>query len=88
MAKTLVRYSDELHSRARLYCKKTGLTLNAFVIAAMADYLGFREVVEVKEKVESHKSLSSPPSRSKTSVGRNSPCPCGSGLKYKKCCGK
>jgi SEC-C motif domain protein len=23
-----------------------------------------------------------------TKVGRNSPCPCGSGLKYKKCCGK
>jgi len=21
-------------------------------------------------------------------IGRNSPCPCGSGLKYKKCCGK
>ena len=21
-------------------------------------------------------------------VGRNSPCPCGSGLKYKNCCGK
>ncbi|MCI5167944.1 MAG: hypothetical protein D3903_18135, partial [Candidatus Electrothrix sp. GM3_4] len=21
-------------------------------------------------------------------VGRNSPCPCGSGEKYKKCCGK
>ena len=21
-------------------------------------------------------------------VGRNDPCPCGSGLKYKKCCGK
>jgi uncharacterized protein YchJ len=21
-------------------------------------------------------------------VGRNAPCPCGSGLKYKKCCGK
>ena len=20
--------------------------------------------------------------------GRNDPCPCGSGLKYKKCCGK
>ena len=20
-------------------------------------------------------------------VGRNSPCPCGSGIKYKKCCG-
>ncbi|GAH81933.1 unnamed protein product, partial [marine sediment metagenome] len=24
----------------------------------------------------------------KKKIGRNSPCPCGSGLKYKKCCGK
>jgi len=23
-----------------------------------------------------------------TKVGRNEPCPCGSGKKYKKCCGK
>jgi len=27
------------------------------------------------------------PSVSLTKVGRNSPCPCGSGKKYKKCCG-
>ncbi len=26
--------------------------------------------------------------RSEQKVGRNDPCPCGSGLKYKKCCGK
>ena len=26
--------------------------------------------------------------REKKKVGRNDPCPCGSGLKYKKCCGK
>jgi uncharacterized protein YecA (UPF0149 family) len=33
-----------------------------------------------------HSGLSeSPPSRPK--VGRNEPCPCGSGRKYKKCCG-
>jgi uncharacterized protein YecA (UPF0149 family) len=25
--------------------------------------------------------------RSVTKVGRNDPCPCGSGKKYKKCCG-
>ena len=25
--------------------------------------------------------------RSEAKVGRNDPCPCGSGLKYKKCCG-
>jgi len=26
--------------------------------------------------------------RTEPKVGRNSPCPCGSGKKYKKCCGK
>jgi preprotein translocase subunit SecA len=26
--------------------------------------------------------------RSTPKVGRNSPCPCGSGKKYKQCCGK
>jgi uncharacterized protein YecA (UPF0149 family) len=25
---------------------------------------------------------------SRPKAGRNDPCPCGSGLKYKKCCGK
>jgi preprotein translocase subunit SecA len=29
-----------------------------------------------------------PARRSKSKVGRNQPCPCGSGKKYKKCCGK
>ena len=29
-----------------------------------------------------------PPARSKKGAGRNDPCPCGSGQKYKKCCGK
>lgn len=28
------------------------------------------------------------PVRNSKKVGRNDPCPCGSGLKYKKCCGK
>ena len=28
------------------------------------------------------------PVRSQPSVGRNEPCPCGSGRKYKKCCGR
>ena len=33
------------------------------------------------------KSVARKPAKS-TKVGRNDPCPCGSGLKYKKCCGK
>jgi len=28
------------------------------------------------------------PVRKEKTVGRNDPCPCGSGKKYKKCCGK
>ena len=28
------------------------------------------------------------PKKSEKKVGRNDPCPCGSGKKYKKCCGK
>jgi hypothetical protein len=29
-----------------------------------------------------------PARRTEAKVGRNDPCPCGSGKKYKKCCGK
>lgn len=28
------------------------------------------------------------PAPARPAVGRNDPCPCGSGKKYKKCCGK
>ncbi|MBM7070738.1 SEC-C domain-containing protein [Shewanella sp. 202IG2-18] len=31
---------------------------------------------------------SSPIIRESPKVGRNDPCPCGSGKKFKKCCGK
>ncbi|MBT8371103.1 MAG: SEC-C domain-containing protein, partial [Deltaproteobacteria bacterium] len=29
-----------------------------------------------------------PQRRSAQKIGRNAPCPCGSGKKYKKCCGR
>jgi hypothetical protein len=34
-----------------------------------------------------HQPISGPASEKPRSVGRNDPCPCGSGKKYKKCCG-
>ena len=40
----------------------------------------FSELLGLEEKMEEK-------SKTKT-VGRNDPCPCGSGLKYKNCCGK
>ena len=39
------------------------------------------------DKTESKKSEPSKPV-SKSKIDRNAPCPCGSGKKYKKCCGK
>ena len=33
-------------------------------------------------------SISQSPQAKKSMVGRNDPCPCGSGKKYKNCCGR
>ncbi len=35
-----------------------------------------------------HHEPQAPVVREGAKVGRNDPCPCGSGKKYKKCCGK
>jgi uncharacterized protein len=35
-----------------------------------------------------HREASPPPARRRAKVGRNDPCPCGSGKKYKLCCGQ
>ena len=40
------------------------------------------------EGAEERKSKKAPVKRQGKKVGRNDPCPCGSGLKYKKCCGR
>jgi len=42
-----------------------------------------KELEELEQEEESKA-----PVRVEEKVGRNDPCPCGSGLKYKKCCGK
>jgi len=38
-----------------------------------------KELIEKTKKVD--------PIHAETAPGRNDPCPCGSGKKYKKCCG-
>ncbi|NCU18168.1 hypothetical protein GW534_10615 [Bacillus sp. P1(2020)] len=42
-----------------------------------------RDNMLVKENIKNQTST-----QNKVKVGRNDPCPCGSGKKYKKCCGK
>lgn len=60
---------------------------------AKAEWLyGMKEWEEIFDE-EKRKQIKKDYNRSKTVVvgektGRNDPCPCGSGLKYKKCCGK
>ena len=43
------------------------------------------EYIDFVEQIESEKG--SPIKRTDQKIGRNAPCPCGSGKKYKKCCG-
>lgn len=63
------------------------------MLAAKADYLytlsQWNQILSEEKRAEIEKSYKS----SKTvikgeKIGRNDPCPCGSGKKYKKCCGK
>jgi preprotein translocase subunit SecA len=57
---------------------------------ARPEKIAAREKAEQDKLVFSHggEEAKKPVRRSKEKVGRNQPCPCGSGKKYKKCCGK
>jgi len=47
-----------------------------------------KEVVKKQVTNESDTTITKQPKKSKEKVGRNDPCPCGSGRKFKQCCGK
>ncbi|MBQ0079754.1 MAG: SEC-C domain-containing protein [Eubacterium sp.] len=49
-----------------------------------ADILGEEKMKEIAKKYRASKTVR----RESPKVGRNDPCPCGSGKKYKKCCGR
>lgn len=46
------------------------------------------EVAKVTGTNKDDSSVKEPVKRKSAKIGRNEPCPCGSGLKYKQCCGK
>jgi uncharacterized protein len=56
------------------------------VIALMAAGL-LRAYRFFRSQQKAYANLAFEPRRSNSKVGRNDPCPCGSGKKYKKCCG-
>ena len=47
-----------------------------------------KEPMEISTNKDNVSSSTASPVKKTEKVGRNDPCPCGSGLKYKKCCGK
>ncbi|MGQ9625221.1 MAG: PBPRA1643 family SWIM/SEC-C metal-binding motif protein [Candidatus Bathycorpusculaceae bacterium] len=64
-------------------------------IVALCDKHGWEVIAGIEpdkpEDISDLKKLLNPPRRvviPKTKIGRNDPCPCGSGKKYKKCCGR
>ena len=46
------------------------------------------EVAKVTGTNKDDSRVKEPVKRKSAKIGRNDPCPCGSGLKYKQCCGK
>ena len=63
-------------------------------ILSVCNQHGWKVIVGLEpdqpEDVSDVERLLSPqlPANAGLTVGRNDPCPCGSGLKYKKCCGR
>jgi preprotein translocase subunit SecA len=59
----------------------SGAGFAGMAAAAAADQAAAMRAQNVEQKVETIR-------RSRPRVGRNDPCPCGSGRKYKQCCGR
>ncbi|NUN53901.1 MAG: SEC-C domain-containing protein, partial [Planctomycetaceae bacterium] len=66
----------------------------AYRVASSGDELigpatrAMAEAAEMNVRAESRRSAARPDVRKDDKVGRNDPCPCGSGRKYKKCHGR
>lgn len=52
-------------------------------VQAMVQDAGFHALLRAESETQARRASVAP-----ASAGRNDPCPCGSGLKYKKCCGR
>ena len=57
--------------------------------ATMAEQSPVQTVKNVREnRAADGEAQTKTPVRNENKIGRNAPCPCGSGKKYKNCCGK
>ncbi len=56
-------------------------------IAVLLDDTEYRRQTELRDLAEDRGSETRTPARRGPRIGRNEPCPCGSGKKWKRCCG-
>jgi len=68
--------------------KKEQYLLNTYGKRLKKYFKQFPERFEPEDEAEEYQFNPEPYRRPEPKVGRNDPCPCGSGKKYKKCCGK
>lgn len=57
-----------------------------FLAAILPLVVSSADAPPVRGEPDQYRGLKPPPPRPKLGVGRNDPCPCGSGKKFKKCC--
>ncbi|MFO7900636.1 MAG: SEC-C metal-binding domain-containing protein, partial [Planctomycetota bacterium] len=75
---------------------ETGLEITRiFLEEHTSSYIGYQDIGEATSLVSDRKDSGAarpprpePIADGREKVGRNDPCPCGSGKKYKKCCGR
>jgi preprotein translocase subunit SecA len=92
---TTVRLPDALKAEASTYADRLGVSLNALLAVALRDYLDHPARqgpgdTEPPDDLGDLPPLEAYPELAEDvpKVGRNEPCPCGSGKKYKVCHGR
>lgn len=88
---TSIRLTETLKAHAAAYAASLGISVNALIAVALKDYLDGRVI----EPFFNKEGASDFPEQSAgkviaygASFSRNQVCPCGSGIKFKRCCGR
>ena len=79
---------DDMIAKIRADTSSVMLNMNVDAFRAMIERVNRQRQEYMANKEGSTTSQTKQPIRSEKTVGRNDPCPCGSGKKYKNCCGK
>lgn len=76
-----LRLPDEVLAIAADQAARMGVSANAYIVMAIRNFIPYQERILAKQ------ALPEPAKEVFSKVGRNDPCPCGSGRKWKVCHG-